>query len=110
MEYGLDDKLKTYAGGLGILAGDYMKGAKDHNFPNDQEDPEIGEARDKVDVEYDGQEFEIGFNSQYLLDFLTTVKAERICFEMKDENSAVLMRPEVEEDVKDIYVIMPMKI
>jgi len=72
--------------------------------------PEIGEARDKVDVEYDGQEFEIGFNSQYLLDFLTSVKAQRICFEMKDENSAVLMRPEVEEDVKDIYVIMPMKI
>lgn len=33
MEYGLDDKLKTYAGGLGILAGDYLKGAKDHKFP-----------------------------------------------------------------------------
>ncbi|NLK21846.1 MAG: alpha-glucan family phosphorylase [Epulopiscium sp.] len=33
MEYGLDVSLKTYAGGLGILAGDYMKGAKDHNFP-----------------------------------------------------------------------------
>ena len=33
MEYGLDDQLKTYAGGLGILAGDYMKGAKDHDFP-----------------------------------------------------------------------------
>lgn len=33
MEYGLDDSLKTYAGGLGILAGDYMKGAKDHDFP-----------------------------------------------------------------------------
>lgn len=33
MEYGLDDSLKTYSGGLGILAGDYMKGAKDHNFP-----------------------------------------------------------------------------
>jgi len=72
--------------------------------------PEIGEARDKVDVEYDGQEFEIGFNAQYLLDFLTSVKAERICFEMKDENSAILMRPEAEEEVKDIYVIMPMKI
>ncbi|MFC2167752.1 DNA polymerase III subunit beta [Acidobacteriota bacterium] len=72
--------------------------------------PEIGEARDKVDVEYDGPEFEIGFNSQYLLDFLVSVKAERICFEMKDENSAVLMRPEAEGDVKDIYVIMPMKI
>ncbi len=33
MEYGLDDQLKTYAGGLGILAGDYMKGAFDHEFP-----------------------------------------------------------------------------
>ena len=33
MEYGLDTSLKTYAGGLGILAGDYMKGAKDHGFP-----------------------------------------------------------------------------
>lgn len=72
--------------------------------------PEIGEARDKVDVDYDGEEFEIGFNSQYLLDFLTSVKTEKIVFEMKDENSAVLMRPEVEEEVKDIYVIMPMKI
>lgn len=33
MEYGLDDKLKTYAGGLGILAGDFLKGAKDHGYP-----------------------------------------------------------------------------
>lgn len=33
MEYGLDNSMKTYAGGLGILAGDYIKGAKDHNFP-----------------------------------------------------------------------------
>jgi starch phosphorylase len=33
MEYGLDQQMKTYAGGLGILAGDYLKGAKDHNYP-----------------------------------------------------------------------------
>lgn len=33
MEYALDSAVKTYAGGLGILAGDYMKGAKDHNYP-----------------------------------------------------------------------------
>jgi starch phosphorylase len=33
MEYGLENHIKTYAGGLGILAGDYIKGAKDHNFP-----------------------------------------------------------------------------
>jgi starch phosphorylase len=33
MEYGLHSDFKMYAGGLGILAGDYMKGAKDHNYP-----------------------------------------------------------------------------
>ena len=33
MEYGLDTSVKTYAGGLGILAGDYMKGAKDFDYP-----------------------------------------------------------------------------
>ncbi len=33
MEYGLDASFRTYAGGLGILAGDYLKGAKDHGYP-----------------------------------------------------------------------------
>lgn len=33
MEYGLDSGFKMYAGGLGILAGDYMKGARDNNLP-----------------------------------------------------------------------------
>ena len=33
MEYGLASNFKIYAGGLGILAGDYLKGAKDHGFP-----------------------------------------------------------------------------
>jgi starch phosphorylase len=33
MEYGLDEELKIYAGGLGILAGDILKAAKDENMP-----------------------------------------------------------------------------
>ena len=33
MEYGLSSDFKIYAGGLGILAGDYLKGAKDHDCP-----------------------------------------------------------------------------
>ena len=33
MEYGLRNDLKWYAGGLGILAGDYLKGAKDAAYP-----------------------------------------------------------------------------
>ena len=33
MEYALQCDFKMYAGGLGILAGDYVKGARDHKFP-----------------------------------------------------------------------------
>lgn len=33
MEYALESPFKIYAGGLGILAGDYLKGVKDHGFP-----------------------------------------------------------------------------
>ena len=33
MEYALESSFKMYAGGLGILAGDYLKGARDHKFP-----------------------------------------------------------------------------
>lgn len=33
MEYALESSFKHYAGGLGILAGDYLKGAKDHEYP-----------------------------------------------------------------------------
>ena len=33
MEYGLSTDFKMYAGGLGILAGDYLKGAKDCGLP-----------------------------------------------------------------------------
>ncbi len=33
MEYGMDTAFKMYAGGLGILAGDYLKGARDLSLP-----------------------------------------------------------------------------
>jgi len=72
--------------------------------------PEIGEARDKLDVEYKGATIEIGFNSQYILDFLNTTEGEKIRLELKDENSAALMRPETDGDIKSLYVLMPMKI
>ena len=49
-------------------------------------------------------------NVQYLLDFLTAIDVEKVVFEIKDENSAVLMRPEQEEELTNIYVLMPMKI
>jgi DNA polymerase-3 subunit beta len=72
--------------------------------------PEIGEARDRLGLDYQGKSLEIGFNAQYLLDFLLSITTEFVTFEIKDENSAVLLRPEGEEGINNIYVLMPMKI
>jgi DNA polymerase-3 subunit beta len=72
--------------------------------------PELGEARDEVGIEYEGAEFDIGFNAQYLLDFLTTVKSEKVRIELKDENSAILMRTDEDDEIDYKYVLMPMKI
>jgi len=70
----------------------------------------MGEARDKIGVEYQGEDLDIGFNSQYLLDFLSTLKSDRVRLEIKDENSAALMKPEPEDKNVYLYVLMPMKI
>jgi DNA polymerase-3 subunit beta len=99
---------------VSLLSAERSKGIKFYLEKNRMKlfssNPEIGEARDRLDVEYKGQDLEIGFNSQYLLDFLTAVASERVTFEIKDENSAVLLKPETEEGLKNIYVLMPMKI
>ena len=72
--------------------------------------PEIGEARDDLEVDYSGVELEVGFNSQYLLDFLLSIRSEMVRLELKDENSAAVMKPDLDEDIKYTYVLMPMKI
>jgi len=45
-----------------------------------------------------------------LLDFLTTLNSPQVRLEIKDENSAVLMKPEPEDKGEYLYVLMPMKI
>lgn len=72
--------------------------------------PEIGEAKDQITADYKGDNLEIGFNAQYLLDFLTAGATENVVLEIKDENSAVLIRPAEKEAPENIYVLMPMKI
>jgi len=72
--------------------------------------PEMGEARDKIEVDYQGEKLEIGFNSQYILDFLATAETEQVRLELKDENSAILMKPEGSGETAYLYVLMPMKI
>jgi DNA polymerase III subunit beta len=71
---------------------------------------EEGEARETVSTDFSGEETEIGFNAQYLLDFLNVVGSEQVNFEFKDGNSQAQLRPVTEEKYDYRYVIMPMRL
>ena len=72
---------------------------------------ETGESEESVISEYDGPDLEIGFNAQYLLDFLRAIPQPGVSFELKDQKSAGEMRP-AGDGVADQYryVVMPMRI
>jgi len=72
--------------------------------------PEYGEAKETLEKDYKGEPISIGFNAQYLLDFLGAAAEGPVTLELKDEQSAGQMRPMADEATKYRYVIMPMRI
>jgi DNA polymerase III subunit beta len=72
--------------------------------------PEYGEAKEAIEKEFNGDPLAIGFNAQYLLDFLGAAADGPISFELKDEQSAGQLRPMASESTRYRYVVMPMRI
>ncbi|MDQ2777737.1 MAG: DNA polymerase III subunit beta [Acidobacteriota bacterium] len=72
---------------------------------------EQGESEETIPVEYDGDDVEIGFNAQYLVDFLRSVDQSEVEFHFRDSNSAGELRPHGgSPDSVYRYVVMPMRI
>ncbi len=65
MEYALDNSLRTYAGGLGILAGDYLKGAKDHGYPMVGIGLKWKQGYSEQRIDVDGKPYDAYHNYQY---------------------------------------------
>jgi DNA polymerase-3 subunit beta len=74
---------------------------------------ETGESEESIPAEYDGTSVEIGFNAQYLLDFLRAISEEQVSFSFKDPHSAAEVRPAAAgepDGYRYRYVVMPMRI
>ncbi|MDR1728331.1 MAG: DNA polymerase III subunit beta [Acidobacteriota bacterium] len=69
-----------------------------------------GEAREIVPIEFEGEKIEIGFNSTYLLDFVSACGTESVSIAIKNSDTQGLLRPVGEGVVDYRYVIMPMKL
>jgi DNA polymerase-3 subunit beta len=73
-----------------------------------------GEARDVIQVQYEGDTHVIGFNSQYLLEIVDIIKTPKVILEMNTQISACLLFPYFENDSEkksdDTFLIMPLRI
>jgi DNA polymerase-3 subunit beta len=71
---------------------------------------ESGESEDSLETDYNGESLTIGFNAQYITDFLKAVGSGDVRLELKDAQSAGQLRPAESEDYKYRYIVMPMRI
>jgi DNA polymerase-3 subunit beta len=70
--------------------------------------PEQEEAEDEVEVAYDGESLEIGFNVSYLIDALAALPGDEAVIHLGDSSSSALITPREEGDCQ--YVVMPMRL
>jgi len=70
--------------------------------------PEQEEAEEELEVTYSGEDIEIGFNVNYLLDALGAVDGDDVTLSVLDGNSSCLIRQPGKDDSK--FVVMPMRL
>jgi DNA polymerase-3 subunit beta len=70
--------------------------------------PEQEEAEEELEISYSGDDIEIGFNVNYLVDALGAIETEDVTLAVVDGNSSCLLREPGNETTK--YVVMPMRL
>jgi DNA polymerase-3 subunit beta len=95
-----------------ILSNEKYRGVRlelsDNTLVMQANNPEQEEAEESLEVDYQGEAMEIGFNVNYLLDALAAVESDVVEVAVKDGNSSCLIREPGTEHTK--FVVMPMRL
>ena len=95
-----------------ILSNEKYRGIRFAVKPNaltiQSHNPEQEEAEVEVEVNYEGEDLEIGFNVNYLLDALAAVEGPEVQIGLTDGNSSCLIRSVA--DAGSRFVVMPMRL
>jgi DNA polymerase III subunit beta len=99
---------------VALMSDERSHAIRFHLEPNQlvisSQNAEEGEANETIQAEYAGDETDIGFNAQYLQDFLSVIGDGKVAFEFKDGNSQAQLRPAEAGEYEYKYVVMPMRI
>jgi DNA polymerase-3 subunit beta len=95
-----------------ILTSEKFKGVRVNIEPGTlriaSSNAEQEEAKEELEIDYAGDNIEIGFNVTYLIDALSNMSVEMIKMELQDTNSSALITVPDQPGFK--YVVMPMRI
>lgn len=117
-----NDKAVTFAGTelnqaikrAALMADDRTRAVRFHLQPGQlnilSNNAEEGEANESLSADYSGEDVEIGFNAQYLQEFLNVIGDGNVVFEFKNGNAQAQLRPAADDNLDYRYVIMPMRI
>ncbi len=72
--------------------------------------PEKGEGYDEIPIEFQGKALSVGFNGNFILDFLAHTDSPKISISMNDSESSFMFKPALGEGVNFIYIVMPLNI
>lgn len=99
---------------VALMADERSHAIRFHLEPNQlvisSQNAEEGEANETLQTDYEGDVTDIGFNAQYLQEFLNVIGDAKIAFEFKDSNSQAQLQPAENGDFDYKYVVMPMRI
>jgi len=68
--------------------------------------PDVGEAKEELDVEYKGPEITVGFNPNYLIDVLRNLRKDAVAMELTSSEKPGVIRTED----KYTYIVLPMQL
>ena len=95
-----------------ILTSEKFKGVRVNVEPGTlriaSSNAEQEEAKEELEIDYNGDAIEIGFNVTYLIDALSNIDQEMVKLELQDSNASVLITVPERSGFK--YVVMPMRI
>ena len=71
-------------------------------------DPELGTALEEMEVEIKGDEMELAFNAEYMLDVLKVINEDQVEIKLLDPEKPCLVKI-IDRD-NYLYLIMPIRI
>ena len=97
---------------VSILSSEKTRGVKFHFRQDFLElstfNPELGEAKEELPIDYKGEDLSVGFNSRFILEVLNIMNGDEVIFEMEDGKSPAVLHPA--NDPGHTCVVMPMRI